>query len=233
MEFAELVERRLTHEPVAYILGEVEFYGRSFVVNSDVLIPRGDSETVIDTVADDRQLRALAQAPGARFLDCGIGSGALLLTLLAEYPSASGVGVERSLGAVSLAALNAMRLGVADRAHIDHLDWHDTDWRGGLGRFSLIVANPPYVETGAALAPDVARFEPGAALYAGADGLDDYRALIPQFSELLAKDGAVLLEIGWKQAEAVTALAEHEGFDVALKQDLAGRPRVLALRLTV
>ncbi|RDC60956.1 Peptide chain release factor N(5)-glutamine methyltransferase [Alteripontixanthobacter maritimus] len=228
--FAELVARRAAHEPVAYIIGEAEFYGRTFAVNSDVLIPRSDTETLIDAVAGDERLRELARATGARILDCGTGSGALLLTLLAEYPQATGMGVERSLGAVTLAALNAARLGVADRAQIDHLDWHDPNWCDGLGRFSLIVANPPYVETEASLAPGVARFEPVGALYAGVDGLDDYRVLIPRFRALLRDDGAVLLEIGRDQAQAVAKLAESAGFQTELRRDLAGRPRVLILQ---
>ena len=221
--FAEFVQRRAAHEPVAYILGHQEFFGRSFIVTPDVLIPRGDSESVVDAA-----LEFLADR--GRILDCGTGSGALLLTLLAETPAAEGIGIDKSLGAVSVAAANAARLGVQERAHLLRLDWHEADWNEGLGRFDLIIANPPYVETGAALSPSVRDFEPGSALFAGADGLDDYRVLVPQFHDLLEQNGTAIVEIGFAQAEPVSDLARQEGFEVTLRRDLADRPRALVLR---
>jgi release factor glutamine methyltransferase len=171
--FQALVMRRLAHEPVAQILGRKEFYGREFRVGRAVLTPRADSETTVAA--------ALEACPDARrVLDCGTGSGALLLTLLAEWPQATGIGVDRSDSALSVAADNAIRLGLADRAEMRLEDWREPGWSAGLGRFDCVIANPPYVEAGAELAPSVSDFEPAEALYAGHEGLDDYRLLVPQ-----------------------------------------------------
>ena len=146
--FDGLILRRLSREPVAYILGEAEFYGRSFIVNPGVLIPRSDSESVVDA--------ALERAPNeGRVLDLGTGSGALLLTILAERPALNGIGIDASLAALPVAAANAARLGLAQRARMLRGDWREQDWADELGEFDLIIANPPYVETSAALDPDV------------------------------------------------------------------------------
>lgn len=221
--FAALVDRRARHEPVAYILGEAEFFGRSFIVNPAVLIPRGDSESVVET--------ALEFAPhGGRVLDLGTGSGALLLTLLAERPGLAGVGIDASIGAIAVAAANAARLGLAQNAQILHRDWNDAEWSDDLGRFDLVIANPPYVEEMAALDPDVRDFEPAGALFAGPEGLDDYRRIIPQLHQLLTDSGVAVLEIGASQGESVTQIAVDSGFSVELRRDLGGRPRALILR---
>lgn len=221
--FEALLARRLAHEPLAYITGEQEFFGRSFLVTPDVLIPRSDSEQVVEA--------ALALLPDdARLLDCGTGSGALLLSLLAERPQASGIGIDASLGALAVAAANAARLGMADRARIVRADWHDTGWAAELGRFDLVIANPPYVETDAPLDASVRDYEPASALFAGKDGLDDYRALVPQLSSLLLPGGIAVLEIGATQAESVAAIAAECGAESELKRDLAGRPRAMILR---
>ncbi len=221
--FADLVLRRLRHEPIAYIMGHQDFYGRSFIVTPEVLIPRGDSESVVEA--------ALAVAPEkGRILDCGTGSGALLLTLLAEKPGFEGVGVDNSLGALAVAAANAARLGVQDRAQLLRRDWNEAGWQADLGQFDLIIANPPYVEAAAQLDLSVSAFEPAAALFAGVDGLDDYRILIPQLRQILAHGGAVVLEIGATQAGAVSELASAAGFNATLNHDLAHRPRALVLQ---
>lgn len=221
-EFVFMLERRLRHEPVAYILERQEFFGREFLVNENVLIPRADSETLIAV--------ALEQIEGAaRILDLGTGSGALLLTLLTECEQTEGVGVDASLGAVAVAASNAARLGVAERAHILHGDWTVEGWRENLGRFDLVICNPPYVENDAALDPDVRDYEPAAALFAGRDGLDDYHLLIPQLPDLLSDKGCVVLEIGHEQADSVAAIARAAGFRTELFRDLAHRPRALLL----
>ncbi len=223
--FAALVIRRTAHEPVAYILGRQEFRGLDLIVNSDVLIPRGDSETLVEA--------ALGVCPAPRrVLDCGTGSAALLLAVLAETtaPAGSeGVGIDRSLGALAVAAANAARTGLADRVRLLHRDWNVAGWADDLGWFDLILANPPYVETGALLDPAVRAHEPAGALFAGADGLDAYRVLIPQLPRLLAPGGVAAIEIGHTQADAVTALAEAAGFTATLHRDLAGRPRALIL----
>ncbi|MEE1876723.1 peptide chain release factor N(5)-glutamine methyltransferase [Altererythrobacter litoralis] len=220
--FAALVERRARHEPVAYILGEAEFYGRSFIVNPAVLIPRGDSESVVEA--------ALEVAPiDGRVLDLGTGSGALLLTILAERPRLTGVGIDASLGALAVAAANAGRLGLGERARMQRGDWREAGWADDLGRFDHVIANPPYVETTAGLDPSVREFEPASALFAGPEGLDDYRIIIPQLRSLLTETGTAVLEIGAEQAEKVAQIAEEAGFSVTLRRDLAERPRALIL----
>ena len=222
-EFADLVLRRATHEPVAYIVGAQEFYGRRFAVAPGVLIPRGDSETLIEA--------ALAACPHPhRVLDCGVGSGALLLTMLAERPGAEGIGIDVAPVAVEIAGQNAAALGLDARATIRLADWTRPGWSAGLGQFGLILANPPYVEAGAALAPSARAFEPAGALFAGADGLDDYCVLVPQLPGLLAPGGVALVEIGHAQAVAVSAIAAAAGLTTVLHRDLAGRPRALEMR---
>jgi release factor glutamine methyltransferase len=160
----------------------------------------------------------------------GTGTGALLITLLAERPSLVGVGIDASLSALSVAAANAARLGVAQRTHILRADWHEHGWSDDLGQFDLIIANPPYVETTVQLDPDVRDYEPASALFSGVEGLDDYRAIIPQLRQLLTEGGAAVLEIGASQAAQVTNIAEKNGFSAELRCDLAGRPRALILR---
>jgi release factor glutamine methyltransferase len=221
--FATLVERRASHEPVAYITGTQEFYGRAFHVSPAVLIPRGDSETTVAAALE-------ARPDARRVLDCGTGSGALLLTLLAEWPEASGIGTDRSTEALAVAGANAVSLGLSERAGFREADWTRPGWADQLGRFDLVIANPPYVEDSAALDPSVRDHEPHGALFAGPEGLEDYRALIPQFPALLAPEGAAVFEIGHQQADAVSAIARATGFASELHRDLAGRPRALVLR---
>lgn len=220
--FAELVERRARHEPVAYIVGSQDFYGLELRVSPAVLIPRGDSEALVEA--------ALAARPQAqRVLDCGTGSGALLLAVLAELPGASGVGIDRSARALAVAAGNAASLGLSARAAFVQRDWTRPAWANGLAGFDLVLANPPYVEDEAVLSPSVRRYEPAGALFAGQDGLDDYRLLIPQLGGLLAPGGAALVEIGSTQGAAVKAIADAVGFAAKLHRDLGGRDRVVEL----
>lgn len=223
--FAALVERRLGHEPVAYITGQLEFFGLPFQVSAAVLIPRGDSEVLVE--------QALAQAPAhARVLDCGTGSGALLLAVLANLADASGVGIDRSPQALAVAQANAEALGLAARTRMVAADWDVPGWADVLGGpFDLVLANPPYVEDAADLAPSVREHEPAGALFAGAEGLDAYRSLIPQLPRLLAPDGRALVEIGHAQAPAVTEIANRAGLTASLHHDLGGRPRVLELKI--
>lgn len=222
--FAALADRRMAHEPVAYIVGTQEFYGLEFAVTRDVLIPRADSETTLEA--------ALAARPGAlRVLDCGTGSGALLLAFLHHAPAAQGVGIDASAVALALAEANSGSLGLAGRAQFLQRDWTIDGWAEDLGRFDLVLANPPYVEDGAALDRSVREFEPAGALFAGAEGLDDYRVLVPQLPDLLAHGGAAVLEIGASQAGPVSAIAAEAGFATALHHDLACRPRALVLSI--
>jgi release factor glutamine methyltransferase len=227
--FAALVERRAAYEPVAYILGRKEFFGREFLVSPGVLIPRMDSETTVAAALES--LDQSAPAP-RRVLDCGVGSGALLLTVLAERRAAEGVGIDRSTQALMVASANAAQLGLANRARLERLDWSEPGWAADLGRFDLVVANPPYVEDDAPIAPDVRRWEPEGALFAGPEGLDDYRALVPQLPGLLAERGVAVLEIGAAQDRPVAAIAAAWGLGSELRRDLAGRPRALVLRVS-
>ncbi|MGB7419363.1 MAG: peptide chain release factor N(5)-glutamine methyltransferase [Erythrobacter sp.] len=222
--FAALVQRRAACEPVAHILGAQEFYGRSFAVSRDVLIPRGDSETLIDA--------ALEFAPvGARVLDLGTGSGALLITAVLEIDDAHGTGIDASPSALRIAQRNAQQLGVIGaRARFLARDWTKDGWCADLGTFDLILCNPPYIEEDAELSPQVRDYEPARALFAGADGLADYRALLPQLRALMNEGALAMFEIGYSQADAVTALARSEGFVAQLRHDLANRPRCVICR---
>jgi release factor glutamine methyltransferase len=222
--FEALVDRRLRHEPVAQILGRKEFYGREFRVCRDVLTPRADSEATVEAALE-------GCPPDAHNLDCGTGSGALLLTLLAELPSATGIGIDRSAAALAVAADNASRLCLGERAEMRLADWRDSRWSEGLGRFERVIANPPYVETAVELPSSVRDYEPAGALYAGPEGLDAYRVLLPQLPALLAPEGTAVLEIGATQAETVASIASAAGFRSELRRDLGGRPRALILRL--
>lgn len=225
--FAALVERRLGHEPVAYITGVQEFFGLPFRVSPKVLIPRGDSEVLVE--------RALAARPDARrVLDCGTGSGALLLAVLASLPEAAGIGIDRSAGALGVAEGNAAALGLSSRARMVTADWDTPGWADGLGGpFELILANPPYVEDAADLAPSVLAHEPAGALFAGPQGLDAYRVLLPQFPDLLAPGGVALVEIGHEQADAAGRIARAAGLDALLHRDLGGRPRALECTISL
>ncbi len=219
-----ILDRRLKHEPIAYILGSQPFYGLDLAVSPAVLIPRGDSETLIDVAQAAR-----ADRPTKRILDLGTGSGALLLAALTVWPLAEGIGLERSDAAREIAVRNAAANGLAARTQILAGDWTQDRWADGLGRFDLVLANPPYVETSADLAPSVRAHEPAEALFAGPEGLDDYRRLIPAVPRLLAPGGTALFEIGWAQGVAVTALAREAGLDAKLHRDLAGRPRSIEM----
>ncbi len=222
-DFAALVERRAGHEPVAYITGEAEFYGLTLKVTPATLIPRGDSETLVEA--------ALAEAGEAgRALDLGTGTGALLLAVLAMREGWQGVGIDASPGALTVAEGNAAALGLAGRSAWHLRSWREEGWADGLGNFDLVLCNPPYVEEDAALDRQVRDFEPASALFAGPEGLDDYRILIPQLRGLMKDAARAILEIGANQADAVSALARAAGFATELRRDLAGRARAVLLR---
>lgn len=218
--FAPLLARRLAHEPVAYITGTKAFWSIDLAVTPDVLIPRPDSETLIAAA-----VAHFGQGGPRTVLDLGTGSGALLLAALAEWPRAKGLGIDRSPAALAVAHNNADGLGLSDRARFQLGDWA----AGLVERFDLILCNPPYVDADVVLAPNVSHYEPHSALFAGADGLDDYRRLLPQLSDLLVQGGIVSLEIGHQQCDAVTALARAEGFVAVCHEDLGGRDRCLVL----
>ena len=216
--FWSLVERRARQEPVAYITGTRGFWTLDLMVGPGALVPRVDSETLVDAA-----LRHFRGQPPAALLDLGTGPGTLLLALLDEWRDAKGLGVDRSAAALDYAVANAAACGMADRARFVRGDWAN----GLSGRFDCIVTNPPYIGTVEPLSPEVRDYEPGTALFAGPDGLDDYRRLVPELRRLLAPGGAAVIEIGHEQAGAVTALLVDQGFAVTLHRDLGGRPRAL------
>jgi len=222
-EFEALVARRADCEPIAYIIGCAGFYSREFAVTPDVLIPRADSEVLIDVALEHR-------SQACDILDLGTGSGALLLSVLAEIPSARGVGIDASAGAAAVARDNAKRLGLSERARIERRDWNQPGWMRGLGPYDLVLCNPPYVESSAALDRDVREHEPASALFAGVDGLDDYRVVIPQLRGLLREGGIAIFEIGSSQADAVGKIARNARFRTEIRHDLANRPRCIVLR---
>lgn len=224
--FAALVARRAGDEPVAHITGLAHFWGLELEVSPAVLIPRGDSETLIEAAS-----KALAQRPPQRILDTGTGSGCLLLAALSEWPEAEAVGTDRSAEALAVASRNAARHpGKSGPARMLQRDWTRPGWADDLGRFDLILANPPYVEFSAELDASVRDHEPAGALFAGPEGLDDYRVLIQQLPDLLTENGIALVEIGHTQAETVGTIAAVAGFAWTLHRDLAERPRALELK---
>lgn len=220
--FEAFLERRSAHEPVSRILGSREFYGRSFRVTPDVLDPRPDTETLIDA--------ALAvMTPGLRVLDLGTGSGAIIVTLLAECPSATGVAVDVSQAALMVAKGNAEALGVVERMAFLQGNW----FQPVTGHFGLIVSNPPYIadQDIDGLAPDVKNFDPHGALAGGTDGLDAYRAIAAGALDHLETDGQVLVEIGAGQEQGVTGIFAGHGLRVTGQyHDLGGHVRCLAFR---
>jgi release factor glutamine methyltransferase len=211
-------------EPLALILGRREFWSLDFAVSPATLIPRPESETLIEAA-----LAAFAnRAPPQRVLDLGTGTGCLLLAVLSEFSASFGIGVDRSAAAASLAARNAASLGMAGRAA-----FLCGDWASALaGRFDLVLCNPPYIASGqlGELMPEVSRYEPLSALDGGPDGYCAYRRLIPGLHRLLTPDGAALLELGAGQADTVAGLTREAGFAPAVRRDLSGIDRVLVLQ---
>jgi release factor glutamine methyltransferase len=217
--FTELVGRRRAGEPVAYITGHRAFWTIDLEVGPGALIPRPDSETLIAAAVEyfDR--------PPRRILDLGTGPGTLLLAALDEWPEATGLGVDASEAALGYARRNAERLGLASRA-----EFRIGDWAQGIDqRFDLILCNPPYVADGAETGRGVADYEPPEALFAGPEGLDEYRRLAPEIPRLLAPRGLAAIEIGFDQRESAAALFEEQGLSARIANDLGGRPRALLI----
>jgi release factor glutamine methyltransferase len=210
------IARRALHEPVQYIIGTQEFYGRPFIVNPLVLIPRPETEHLVEA--------ALALTPRpSRILDIGTGSGILAITLALELPHATITATDISAPALAVAQQNARSLGA------DHLRFVASNLFAKLddARFDCIVSNPPYVSSNEELEPQVRDYEPATALYASEDGLAIYRRLIPEASSHLEPAGSLLLEIGQGQRDAIAALLETSGFrNIRFIDDLQGIPRV-------
>lgn len=219
--FDQFVARRLAGEPVAYITGMRGFWTIDLEVTPDVLIPRPDSETLIEAaVAHFGKKRA-----PKRVLDLGTGSAALLLAALDQWPGATGLGVDASAKALAVADRNGAR--IAD----ERVAFRLGNWAEGISeQFDLVLCNPPYVEEGADLGPGVWEWEPHSALFAGADGLDCYRVLARQIPGLIAPGGIACIELGAGQFGEVAALFADSGFEVGSHRDLGGHERCLTLR---
>jgi release factor glutamine methyltransferase len=223
-EFEALVHRRMAHEPIAYITGYRDFWDLTLKVTPDVLIPRADSETLIEAA-----IGHFGTSGPTTILDLGTGSGALLLAALSAFGQAKGTAIDASVAALEVASGNAQSGGFATRCTFLHRSWRDDGWAADLGRFDLILCNPPYVESGADLDPQVRAHEPASALFAGPDGLDDYKTLIPQIPALLAIGGVAVFEVGKGQEHAVGALARAQSFNITEHRDLGGVIRALSL----
>jgi release factor glutamine methyltransferase len=224
-EFRALVERRRTGEPIQYIVGETEFYGLPFTVNRAVLIPRPETEHLVE-----KALALAANFAHPRIADVGTGSGAIAVALAHALPQASIAAIDLSAAALAVAQTNAARNGVAGR-----LRFFSGDLLAPVSgeRFDLLVSNPPYVpeRDRQSLAVEVREFEPGQALFAGADGLEIYRRLIPAARAALIEGGFVALEIGYGQRAAIEKLLAEAGFEqIEFTADLQGIPRVASAR---
>lgn len=222
---ATLAQRRLGHEPVARILGEKEFWGLPLMLSADTLIPRADTETVVEAALE--LIRSAEPIDPPRIADIGTGSGAILLALLTELPDATGIGTDISIGALRTAQANADRLGLGERARFIESDYTDKL----EGPFDLIVSNPPYIKRGdiARLAAEVRDHDPRRALDGGSDGLVAYRVLAHDISRLLEQGGAFALEVGQGQADDVADLMQTAGLHTIRphRHDLAGISRVV------
>lgn len=224
-----LAARRLKHEPVARIIGMKEFWSLPLAITPDVLVPRPDTETVVELALE--MLGAARRNDALRILDIGTGSGALLLALMSELPRASGVGTDISAGALAVARANAERLGLASRCEFISDDMCNPDTSvGGRGPFDVVVSNPPYIARDdiPGLAPDVRDYDPRLALDGGADGLDCYRAIARAARHVLTPGGLLVVELGLGQQAAVRGLYSEAGLTARdARPDLAGIPRAL------
>jgi release factor glutamine methyltransferase len=217
--------RRLDHEPVARIIGEREFWGLPFTLSPETLVPRPDTETVVETALG---LTPHKQAP-LLVADFGTGSGCILIALLRELPLARGLGIDRSLGALRTARRNAWANGVGERSLFALSDWGSAL----TGPFDLIVSNPPYIASPVILGLDaeVREHDPLLALDGGTDGLDAYRIILAEAERLLAPAGLLVVEIGYDQADALRHLAGVHGLEVlTVAHDLSNHPRCVALK---
>jgi release factor glutamine methyltransferase len=224
---AEFARRRLAGEPVARILGEKEFWGLPLQLSPATLVPRPDTETVVELALELLRAGGGLDRP-SRIADLGTGSGAILLALLSELPTAQGFGTDTSEDALQTASANAARAGLSERATFVACDYAS----GLIGPFDLIVSNPPYIRSADidGLAAEVRNHDPLAALDGGADGLHAYRVLIPQAAGLLAPGGSLVVEAGLGQSGPIEALMTTAGLTPATapKADLAGIPRAVA-----
>jgi release factor glutamine methyltransferase len=222
LQIEKMINRRQAGEPVSRLIGYKEFFGREFKVAPATLDPRPDTEVLVETGV--RLLHGLPVERPARVLDIGTGTGAIVITVLAEVLSATGVATDISDEALKVCRNNAIALGVDERLETVYANWAD----GVTGTFDLVVSNPPYIASHeiAGLAANVRNYDPGLALDGGADGLDAYRAIFSNAAALMRTEGHMLVEFGKGQHEAVVQIAAREGF--ALIDDSTGLIRDLA-----
>ncbi len=226
--YMQLIDRRMSREPLAYILGSQEFMGLDFKVSGDVLIPNQDTETLVEEA-----LRYLQE--GMRVLDLCTGSGCIALSLLNYSNGTEAVGTDISKTALAIAEQNAQSLGLDSRYKAYYADLYDiidegNGTAGALGKFDIIVSNPPYIPTGVieGLEPEVKDHEPFLALDGKDDGLFFYRKIIDNVQDYLLSNGWLIMEIGYDQAEAVKAMMDQKGFkDTQVIRDLGGNDRVV------
>ena len=217
-----LVRRRAKREPLAYIVAEREFWSLPFIVSKATLVPRPDSETLIEAALARFQDRNVCLS----LLDLGTGSGCLLLSLLHELPRSTGIGIDCCPEALTIARQNAKRLSLSDRASFVCADWG----KGLSTRFDIIVCNPPYIPQGEleALMPEVSHYEPRHALSGGMDGLESYRKVASVLPGMMQENGLVILEIGINQTTDVSNILTGNGLQVIeSKRDLSGLPRCI------
>ena len=249
--FFSMIERRLNREPIAKIIGRKSFWKHEFFTTKDTLDPRPETEIIIEVAlnhfspppiggrlggglgglgalhAPSLTLPLLGRESVFHALDLGTGTGCIVLSILGEFPNATGVGADISKAALKVANKNAEALQLQDRVEFIHSDWA-ANIKGG---YDLIVSNPPYIAEGEILPREVAHYDPASALFAGSEGLDAYRALLPRAAELLKKDGILILEIGLGQEAAVTALAHSHQLTLhEQKRDLQGIVRTLVFQ---
>jgi len=223
----KIISRRADGEPVAYIIGVQAFWQHDFNVNTHTLVPRQDTETLVEVV-----LRGLSSVKAPNILDMGTGSGCILLSLLAEFESATGVGLDISAEALAVAEKNASKIDLSDRAEFLQSDWFDS-LKPGEHRFDSIVCNPPYIPSQdiKGLMKEVRMHEPRAALDGGLDGLGPYRVIAKEASAHLVPGGLLAVEVGTGQAQEVAAFFEASGFNqVEIFKDLPGLDRVVSAR---
>lgn len=223
-KFSSLLERRKNLEPIAYIIGSKSFFDLEFEVSKDTLIPRNDSETLVDYVLKDYSQENL------KILDLGTGSGCLIITLLKHLPNAKGTGVDTSNEALDIAKRNADKIGVGDKLTLLQSNWfsniaHQT--------FDIIISNPPYIGLEEDISPEV-RYEPQIALFGGLDGLDSYKQIAAKVKNYLSSQGSIYLEIGYKQKEDVQKIFEARNFKLeGTKKDLQGHTRCLRFGFSI
>lgn len=223
--FQQLLERRCAREPMSQILGERGFWEHDFIVTPDVLTPRPDSEVLIEEAI---KLLSDKYKP-YRFLDLGTGSGCLLLTLLHEFPEATGLGIDKSSVALNVAKQNANKLNLQEKVEFKQGNWAE----GLTDSFELVISNPPYIPQAhiEGLMPEVRDYEPLMALEGGEDGLQFYREISAQLENILSKDSWLIFEVGQGQADEVAAIAVQNGFALQnIRKDYGGVERAVILR---